>query len=58
MSRPKSYTDPRVNTALRLPVELHERLKAEASERDVSVNWLVTRAVERYLAALYPEAGK
>ena len=58
MSRPKSYTEPRVNMALRLPPGLHARLKSEASDRDVLVNWLITRAVERYLAALYPEAGK
>lgn len=49
MSRPKSYSDPRITTALRLPVDLHGRLKAEADGRDVSVNWLITRAIERYL---------
>lgn len=45
--------EPRVSMALRLPVELHERLKIEASGRDVSVNWLITRAIDQYLAALH-----
>jgi len=49
VSRPKSYTEPRVNMALRLPPDLHARLKSEADGRDVSVNWLITRAIERYL---------
>ena len=41
-------------TAMRLPESLHERLCAAARERDVSVNLLVTRAVESYLAQLPP----
>lgn len=42
----------RVATAVRLPRELHERLQEHAEMRDVSVNWLVTRAVEHFLAEL------
>lgn len=54
MSRPKQYQDERVSTALRLPVELHERLKAAAEERDVSANWLINRAIAAYLDQLVP----
>ena len=43
MSRPKVNSEPRVNTAVRLPVGLHERIKAAADERDVSANWLIVR---------------
>jgi hypothetical protein len=42
----------RVATAIRLPEVLHSRLQEQAEMRDVSVNWLVTRAVERFLDTL------
>jgi hypothetical protein len=54
MSRPKVYDEPRVATAIRLPSSLHEELQSAASERDVSVNFLVTRAVSTFLAQLPP----
>jgi hypothetical protein len=54
MSRPKIYTEPRVATAVRLPSSLHDELQTAANERDVSVNFLVTRAVSAYLAQLPP----
>jgi len=57
VSRPKSYDEARITTALRLPRPLHARLKVEADERDVSVNWLITRAIERYLDAHAPSPG-
>lgn len=58
--RPNERTqpEPRVSMALRLPVALHERLKAEASGRDVSVNWLITHAVDRYLASLSEDGAR
>jgi hypothetical protein len=56
MSRPKVYDEPRVATAIRLPTSLHGELKSAATERDVSVNFLVTRAVSAFLAQL-PPAG-
>ena len=56
MSRPRVYDEPRVATAIRLPTSLHEELQSVASERDVSVNFLVTRAVSTFLAQL-PSAG-
>ena len=56
MSRPKVYDEPRVATAIRLPTSLHGELQTAASERDVSVNFLVTRAVSAYLAH-HPPAG-
>jgi hypothetical protein len=54
MSRPKIYDEPRVATAIRLPSSLHGELQSAASERDVSVNFLVTRAVSTFLAQLPP----
>jgi predicted transcriptional regulator len=54
MSRPKIYTEPRVATAVRLPSSLHDELQTAATARDVSVNFLVTRAVSAYLAQLPP----
>jgi predicted HicB family RNase H-like nuclease len=40
---------------VRLPVSLHERLKETAEEQIVSVNLLVNRAVDRFLASLRSE---
>jgi len=57
MSRPRVYDEPRVATAIRLPTSLHEELQTVASQRDVSVNFLVTRAVSTFLAEL-PPAGQ
>ncbi len=37
-------------TAIRLPVTVHAELRRLARARDVSVNYLVTRAVEELLA--------
>lgn len=52
---PKSKaTRSRVSTAIRLPADLHAELQGCAEERDVSVNFLVTRAVEHYLRQLPP----
>jgi predicted HicB family RNase H-like nuclease len=51
--RPKRY-DTRTGTAIRFPEELHVRLVAAAAERALSVNWLVCRAVERFLDDLLP----
>lgn len=44
----------RVSTAVRVPEALHARLDATATERDVSINYLVVRAIERYLDAMPP----
>jgi predicted HicB family RNase H-like nuclease len=43
-----------VPTAVRLPESLHDRLRDAALERDVSVNLLITRAIESYLDQLPP----
>lgn len=53
MSRPRQY-DNRTTTAIRFPAELHERLQHEAEVRELSMNWLVNRAVERFLDDLIP----
>lgn len=44
-------TPRRVSTGLRLEPDLHRRLEEEAARREVSVNWLITRCIERILVA-------
>lgn len=39
----------RVATAVRLPKHLHAELQRQADQRDVSVNFLIVRAVTQYL---------
>jgi hypothetical protein len=56
MGRPRIYDEPRVATAIRLPASLRDELQAAATERNVSVNFLVTRAVLDYLRRL-PAVG-
>lgn len=51
--RPRRY-DNRTGTGVRFPDDLHARLVAAAAERDLSVNWLVCRAVEQFLDRLLP----
>lgn len=45
---------PRVTTAIRFDPAVLERLHVEADARDVSVNWLVNRAIEEFLPRLVP----
>lgn len=52
MGRPRTSDEPRVATAVRLPESVHRRLHDAASERDVSANLIVTRAVTEYLDRL------
>jgi predicted DNA-binding ribbon-helix-helix protein len=49
MARPKIYEEDRVATAIRLPITMHSDLRRLAHTRDVSVNYLITRAVEELL---------
>ncbi len=44
----------RTATQIRFKPELHERLVKEAEERDLSINWLVCKAVEQFLDRLLP----
>lgn len=44
----------RTSTAIRFPPEVNERLRAEAEARDVSINFLVNRAVDEFLKHLLP----
>lgn len=46
----------RVTTAIRFPKETHDRLAEEAERRELSINYMVTRAVNYYLDALPPVA--
>lgn len=45
----RTGSEKRVATAVRLPEDLHEELQRQAELRDVSVNFLVVRAVSQYL---------
>jgi predicted transcriptional regulator len=54
MGRPRIYDEPRIATAIRLPTSLRDELQEAATARDVSVNFLVTRAVADYLRRLPP----
>lgn len=44
----------RSTTAIRLPPDLHDRLKAAAEERDLSMNYLIVKALEDFLPRLIP----
>lgn len=44
----------RHNTAIRFPLDLHERLTKAAADRGVSMNWLVNKAVADFLDRLIP----
>lgn len=54
VGRPRVHNESRITTAVRLPESLHERLKAAALDRDVSVNLIVTRALSEFLDDLVP----
>jgi len=41
-------------TSFRLPPDVYERLEAAADARDVSMNWIVARAIPYYLDRLIP----
>ena len=49
-----STPKPRTTTAIRFPDELHERLRVAAEERDLSINWIVVKAVEDFMDRLIP----
>lgn len=54
MARPKIYEETRVTTAIRIPESLHEKLTEAAKERELSVNYMVVRAVEEFIERLIP----
>jgi len=54
MARPKVHHQKRVTTAIRVPEDLHGRLARAAEERELSVNYLVVRAIEDFLQRLIP----
>ena len=57
MGRPRVSNERRIATAVRLPESLHRRLQHAASDRDVSANLLITKAVDEFLERL-PSADK
>jgi predicted transcriptional regulator len=52
MGRPRVSDERRIATAVRLPESIHRRLHLAASDRDVSANLLITKAVDEYLERL------
>jgi len=44
----------RITTAIRFPAPVHEQLRQAAEDRDLSVNFLVVKAVEEFLERLIP----
>jgi len=54
MARPKLYEEKRIPTAVRIPESLHHRVQVIAAEREISVNLLIIRAIERHLDQLSP----
>lgn len=52
MGRPRVSDERRIATAVRLPESIHRRLQVAASDRDVSANLLITKAVDEYLRRL------
>jgi predicted HicB family RNase H-like nuclease len=54
MARPKVHHEERITTAVRIPKDLHERLRDAADERQISVNLLVVKALDDYLDRLIP----
>ena len=54
MSGEANGREGRISLHVRVPTELLERLRDEADQRDVSVNFLAVRAFTRYLENLAP----
>ncbi len=52
MARPRIHSEERVVSAVRLPVPLRDELHRVAAGRDVSVNYLINRAIENLLEQL------
>lgn len=44
----------RTATAIRFPEPVHDRLRVAAEERDLSINFLVVKAVEDFLERMIP----
>jgi predicted DNA-binding protein len=49
-------TNERSATAIRFPVEMHERLRDASEAHHLPVNYLVVKAVEEFLENLLPPA--
>lgn len=50
MARPRTFKKDRVTKAIRIPPELNDALTRLANERQVSVNLVITWALEEYTA--------
>lgn len=54
MARPRIYAEDRVQTAVRIPRSLHDRLAEEANAREIAVNLLIVNAIAEHLDNLPP----
>lgn len=54
MARPRIHPEDRVTTAVRVPKELYDDLRKAANERQLSVNFLVVKALEDFVDRLIP----
>ena len=54
MARPKLFEEKRIPTAVRIPGSLHRQLHATAEQREISVNFLIVRAIKKHLEQLPP----
>jgi len=52
MGRPRVSSERRIATAVRLPESVHRALHLAATDRGVSANLIITRAVTEYLERL------
>lgn len=52
--RLKSVPEDRVSTAVRIPRDLYKRARHEALDRDISVNHLIVKGLQKYLDELKP----
>lgn len=48
----KTTPEPKAELRVKLPKSLHQRLTRTAADRDLGVTYLVSRALETYLARL------
>lgn len=51
MGRPRRY-DRRIQIGIRIPESLHRMLESASKNRDISMNQLASKAIEKYLREL------
>jgi predicted transcriptional regulator len=53
MGKPKEHPE-RASFTIRIPKELHDRFLEACRERDLSMSWMGTKAIEQFLDRLIP----